>query len=175
MPIACIAIDAYRCLGGALMAWALVLAPAWSTPAETPCDALVRAALPMARQLLASQGEFTPFGLAVDAAGEVAPLDASTAAAAGSAPTANGALRDALALAVREGRARAAALVYEATLSMQAAGPPAEAVAIQLLSRGGATEMVVVPYRFDNGQPRFGEPTRIAPRHGACLGSRRAR
>jgi hypothetical protein len=115
--------------------------------AREQAEALTRAALSMAEQLLRGYGEFSPFGLGLSAGDEVVELGV----AAGADPS-----RSANAGALRSGAVQATALVYEATIAVPSSATRSDAIAIQLTHRDGYAAIVVYPYRFENGEVVLG-------------------
>jgi hypothetical protein len=118
------------------------------------CDALTRAAVAMARELLRNHGEFAPYGLGLSAGDEVVDL-ADSMPPDGPRDTGE-ALRARLADALKARAVDATAFVYEATLTAPPPGQRGDAIAIQLAHRDGYRAVIVVPYRFQDGDVVLG-------------------
>ena len=126
------------------------------TRAET--DAVARAALPVAQEMLLAHGEFAPFGMGLANGNEVvdiAPAPARDRADPGDPVSL---LRQGLSEAMRSGGVRATALVYEARLIVPPANTPIDAIALALTHRDRYAAVVVYPYRFSEGRVVLGEP-----------------
>jgi hypothetical protein len=144
-------------------ALALVLAAAGpgaraASTAREQCEALTRAALDMARELLRQQGEFPPYGVGLSAGDEVVGIDEQPMADGPHGADAGDALRATLADALKSHAVEATALVYEATLTAPPPGSRGDAIAVQLAHRDGYRAVIVYPYRFQGSDVVLGAP-----------------
>lgn len=121
------------------------------------CDALARAVLPAAQEMLLAHGEFAPFGMGLASIDEV--VDIKPAAPADRAETSDpvSQLRHSLAGAMRSGRVRATALAYEVRLNLPG-NTIGDGIAIALAHRDSFAAVVVYPYVFKDGRVVLGEP-----------------
>jgi hypothetical protein len=127
--------------------------------ARAEAEALARAALPAAQEMLLAHGEFAPFGMGMAAGDEVVDIKNSAPGADRAEPADPvSALRRSLAEALRQGNVRATALVYEARLEVKGPHAGADAIAIALAHRDGYAAIVVYPYEFRDGRIAIGEP-----------------
>jgi hypothetical protein len=127
--------------------------------ARAETEALARAALPAAQEMLLAHGEFAPFGMGMAAGDEVVDIKNANPGADRADPADPvSVLRRSLAEAMRLGRVRATALVYEARLELSAPAASADAIAIALAHRDGYAAIVVYPYQFRDGRIAVGEP-----------------
>ena len=130
-----------------------------SRTARAECEALARAVLPAAQEMLLAHGEFAPFGMGMAAADEVVDINNVPPPGDRSEPgDPVSLLRQSLAEAMRSGRVRATALVYEARLNLPPASMNADAIAIALTHRDQYAAIVVYPYQFRDGRVQLGEP-----------------
>lgn len=132
--------------------------------ARKDADALVRAVLPMAQELLRARGEFAPFGARMNAAREVEELanaDERERRPAGSGSE----LRERLETELKSGNILATALVYEARLTTNLSLPTVDAIAISVIHRHGYSAIFAFPYRFTGGQLKLGD-VQIVEQHG---------
>jgi hypothetical protein len=136
--------------------------------AREQCEALKRAAMSMAQELLRSHGEFPPYGLGLSAGDEVVELEESAPRDALRGGDAGDALRATLADALKARAVEATALVYEAAITAPAPGPRGDAIAIQLAHRDGYRAVIVYPYRFQDGDVVFG-PAQVIEQKGGAL------
>jgi hypothetical protein len=134
--------------------------------AREQCEALQRAALSMAHELLRSHGEFAPYGIGLSAGEEVVELEEPAPRDGLRGSDAGDALRATLADALKNHVVEATALVYEATITAPASAPRGDAVAIQLAHRDGYRAVIVYPYRFQDGDVVFG-PAQVIEQKGA--------
>ena len=134
--------------------------------ARAQCEALKRAAMSMAQELLRSHGEFAPYGLGLSAGDEVVDLEESAPRDGLRGGDAGDALRATLAEALKTRAVEATALVYEATITAPPPGPGGDAIAIQLAHRDGYRAVIVYPYRFQDGDVVFGPAQVIEQKDG---------
>lgn len=127
--------------------------------ARAETEALARAALPAAQEMLLAHGEFAPFGMGMAAGDEVVDIKNSTPGTERAEPADPvSVLRRSLAEALRQGSVRATALVYEARLEVKGSQGSADAIAMALAHRDGYAAIVVYPYEFRDGRIALGEP-----------------
>jgi hypothetical protein len=128
------------------------------TRARAETEAVVRAVLPVAQEMLLAHGEFAPFGMGLANGNEV--VDIAPAPARDRADPADpvSLLRQGLSDAMRQGGVRATALVYEARLIVPPADTPIDAIAVALAHRDRYAAVLVYPYRFSEGRVVLGEP-----------------
>ena len=107
--------------------------------------ALSRRALEMTRPMLAHYGGFYPFGLGVARNGDLLSVPVCDEGEQPSGPLIE-ALRLSLRTAAVQGRIVAAAVVYDATLSVRETGREFDVVALELDDRHGRSIVSYVPY-----------------------------
>lgn len=127
--------------------------------ARAESEALARAALPAAQEMLLAHGEFAPFGMGMAAGDEVVDIKNGAHGSERAEPADPvSALRRSLTDAMRSGRVRATALVYEVRLEFPTPDASQDAIAIALAHRDGYAAIVVYPYQFRDGRVAVGEP-----------------
>lgn len=137
--------------------------PAFAQPsarARAETEALARAVLPAAQELLLAHGEFAPFGMGLAAGDEVVDIKNGVARDRSDPNDPVSTLRQGLAEAMRSGRVRATALAYEARLNLPG-GTQGDGIAIALAHREHYAAIVVFPYQFKDGRVVLGEPHHI--------------
>jgi hypothetical protein len=133
--------------------------PAQAGPrARVESDAVVRAALPVAQEMLLAHGEFAPFGMGLTSGNEVVDIAASPARDRADPGDPVSLLRQALSDAMRNGQVRATVLVYEARLIVPPSKTAVDAIAVALAHRENHAAVIVYPYEFRDGRVVLGEP-----------------
>lgn len=124
--------------------------------AKEQCEALMNEAIDFAETLLNKNGEFFPFGQAMNADNEIV----SVAAYDGDECPPSQELIDMLKSAFRsrgkEGEYIACALAYDVRIRSQEDGEPIDAVAIDLDNVNDYSVTVFFPYSMQNGEAVFG-------------------
>jgi hypothetical protein len=123
--------------------------------AET--EAVVRAVLPVAQEMLLAHGEFAPFGMGLANGNEVVDIAPPPARDRGDPADPVSLLRQGLADAMRSGSVRATALAYEARINLPG-NTTGDGIAIALAHRDNFAAIVVYPYVFKEGRVVLGEP-----------------
>lgn len=125
--------------------------------ARAETDAVVRAVLPVAQEMLLAHGEFAPFGMGLANGNEVVDIAAPPARERADPADPVSLLRQGLAEAMRSGSVRATALAYEARLNLPG-NATGDGIAIALSHRDNFAAIVVYPYVFKEGRVVLGEP-----------------
>jgi hypothetical protein len=153
----------------AAMPWLLLVAAcvaAQTLPkARSDSNALARAVLPMAQELLRTRGEFTPFGAGMTLTGEVVELPGPEQEDQ-PAPRSGTALRENLAAKLKSGNLLATAFIYEARVTTKPPQAAADAIAISIIHRQGYSAIFVFPYRYIGAQLSLGDPQIIEAQGG---------
>jgi hypothetical protein len=145
--------------------WLLILAGLSCTPAKgqfirdakSECELLMNSALPVAKQMLQEHGEFFPFGLALNAKGQVLTVAGHDES---EHPTSEDFIRQVKQTFVARaaaGEYRATALVYEVQVQTPNRGVSTDAIAIALDHRDNYSVVVFLPYRFEGEKLTLGE------------------
>jgi hypothetical protein len=120
---------------------------------KVDCEAVMQAAVPFARQMLGTHGEFYPFGAAMQLDGKIV----SVAAYEGNndRPQASDLihfLKQALGAAARQEQYRATAIVYDARVKLASTGELTDAINVLLDHRDNYSVVVVIPYSIASGK-----------------------
>jgi hypothetical protein len=124
--------------------------------AKEQCETLMNEAIDFAEVLLNKNGEFFPFGKAMDADGNIV----SVAAYDGDEHSPSQEVIDMLKAGFRscgqKGEYIACALAYDVRVRSQESGDPVDAVAIDLDNVNDYSVTVFFPYSMQNGEAVFG-------------------
>ncbi len=125
--------------------------------AKSECEHLMNLALPMAKRMLQENGEFFPFGLALNAKGKVLAVAAHDER---EHPTSEDFIRQLKRTFVAQaaaGEYRATALVYDVRTQTPTQGGNTDAIAIALDHRNNYSVVVFLPYRLEGEKLTLGE------------------
>ena len=127
-------------------------------------EKLLDVLIPFAEKMLATNGEFLPFGGAMKPGGEIA----SIAGYDGREQPPSQDLIDLLAEGLQRGAAAgeymATAIVYDVRVRPPGQADVSDAIAAELEHQGGYAATVVFPYRIDAGSPQLSAPYATGPR-----------
>ena len=125
--------------------------------AQSECEQLMNAALPLAKQMLQEHGEFFPFAMALNTKGQIAAVAAHDENHA----TSEDLIRQLKEIFVRQataGEYRATALIYEVQVQSPAKkGVKTDAIAVALDHRDNYSVVVLLPYHLEGGKLTLGE------------------
>jgi hypothetical protein len=132
------------------------------TEPKTDCEAVMNSGFPLAEELLKQNGEFLPFGMAMQPNRDIICLgayDGRGHQALGASQTEMvRTVRSALIAGARREEYMATALFYDARITLGATADQKDAIAIALHHRDGYAVMVLMPYQFDSDAIVFDSP-----------------
>lgn len=118
---------------------------------------MVAAALPLAEQLLASNGAFYPFGNTMGRDGKIASVAASTGSEHPDSTDLIQILKGGFIAGARRGEFRATSLVYNIRTIVPDTGIKSDAVAMACDHEAGFAAITVFPYRITKSEVIFGK------------------
>lgn len=123
---------------------------------KADCEALMDSVLPVAEELLVTQGTFLPFGGAMRPDGQLVTIASDDGNERPQATDAIAFMKGALAAAARNGDYKATAIVYDVRVKVPSTGKSSDAVAVSLDHRENYSVVVLVPYEIDGGKLTVG-------------------
>lgn len=119
---------------------------------KADCEALMNSVLPFARQMLANQGEFFPFGGAMRPDGQIVSVESYDGNERPKSADVIAQMKAGMIAAAREGEYKATAIVYDVRIKLPSTGEPSDAIAVSLNHRDNYSVIVLIPYRIDAGK-----------------------
>jgi len=114
-------------------------------------------ALSMAKQMLQEHGEFFPFGLALNAKGQVLAVAGHDEHEHATSEDFMRQLKQTFVARAAAGEYRATALVYDARIQTPTPGVNTDAIAVALDHRDNYSVVVFLPYHIEAGKLALGE------------------
>jgi hypothetical protein len=121
------------------------------------CEALMNSALPFAKQMLDSHGEFYPFGAAMRADGELVSVAGYDGRERPPSTDVIRMLKDAFIAGAKDGQYKATALVYDVRVALPGTREKSDAIAVSLNHRADYSVIVLFPYKIERGRPVIGQ------------------
>jgi hypothetical protein len=123
---------------------------------KADCEALMNAVLPFAEQMLATYGEFIPFGGAMRPNREIVSIAGYDGNEHPRSVDVIALLKGAFVDAASKGEYLATAIVYDVRVKLSATEKKSDAIAVALDHRDGDSIIVLFPYKIDAGKPTLG-------------------
>jgi hypothetical protein len=114
------------------------------------------AVLPFAEQMLATHGEFHPYGGAMLPNGQFVSVSGYDGNELPPATDVIALIKAGLVAAARKGDYKATAIVYNARVKLSSSGDMSDAIAVSLDHRDNYSVVVFVPYKIDSGKLSLG-------------------
>lgn len=127
---------------------------------QTPkaeCEALMNATLPFAENMLRKDGEFFPYGGALQSNGKIVCLAGYDGREHPPSTDVMILLKQGFTAGAKSGEYKATALIYDVRATIPSSGAKSDAIAISLNHRAGYSVIVLYPYELTQGDLVFGE------------------
>lgn len=147
------------CFLGCVGAFAEPISP------KQQCKELMDSLLPFATQMLASHGEFFPFGGTIDANGKIGMTGGWTGEEHPPSSEVISLLHSAFVVGARERNYIATALVYDVRVVPPGEQAKTDAIAIDVSHRDGISQTVIYPYKVIEKKVVAGKPYAISNQH----------
>jgi hypothetical protein len=125
--------------------------------AQSECEQLMNSALPLAKQMLREHGEFFPFGMALNAKGQVVAVATGLEHEQPTSEDLIRQLKQIFRAQATAGEYRATALTFDARLRTPAKGMMVDAIAVALDHRDNYSVVVFLPYRLEREKLTLGD------------------
>lgn len=147
------------CFLGCLSAFAEPVSP------KQQCEQLMDSLLPFATKMLATHGEFFPFGGTIDANGKIGMTGGWTGEEHPPSSEVISLLHSAFLGGARKGDYIATALVYDVRVMPPGEQVKTDAIAIDVSHRDGISQTVIYPYKVIEKKVLAGKPYAISNQH----------
>jgi hypothetical protein len=117
----------------------------------------MNAALPFAEEMLATYGEFLPYGQAMAEDGKIVAVGATDGREHPPSKDLIQILKDGFKAGAREGKYKATAIVYDIWIALPGTDMKSDAIAVSLNHRGGYSALVFFPYQLEGQQVVMGD------------------
>jgi hypothetical protein len=124
---------------------------------KSECEGLLNEALPFAKKMLCTHGEFLPFGVVLQTSGEIVHVGASDGQEGPRSADLIRLLEAAFTERARLGIYRATAIAYDVRLSDLPGSKKSDAIAVRLDHRDSYSVIVLVPYELRSDQVIYGD------------------
>jgi len=124
---------------------------------KSECESLMNEALPLAKQMLSTDGEFFPYGAALSTAGKVVSVAAYDGRERPPSADVIRLLKQGFVQGAETGQYKATALVYDVRVISPSSGEKTDAIAVSLNHRDNYSVLVFLAYKIRDGKYVPGE------------------
>ena len=119
---------------------------------KTDCETLMNSVLPLAEQMLATYGEFIPFGGAMRPDGQLVSIAGYDGNEHPKSVDVIALMKEGFIVAAHKGEYRATAVVYDVRIKLTSTEEQSDAIAVSLNHRDNYSIIVLFPYSIDAGK-----------------------